>query len=102
MGSVHRAVEQGLALADPAFVRDRMTEGLSSGEGLIWQVRDPIYKSEKAGKGKDSVYHEVFVDPGEDDKRLWVELLSHWLRAGVVEGGAVGSDRLGADGSGPR
>jgi hypothetical protein len=71
-GSAHRATERGLALADPDFVSERMTEGLSSGEGLIWQVRDPIYKREKVGKGKDASYEEVLADPGVEDKRLWV------------------------------
>jgi hypothetical protein len=71
-GSAHRANERALALADPAFVLGRMTEGLSSGEGLIWQVRDPIYRREKVGKGADAEYEDVLVDAGIDDKRLWV------------------------------
>jgi hypothetical protein len=41
-----------------------MTEGMSSGEGLIWQCRDAIYKFVKG--------EEVLADPGVDDKRLWV------------------------------
>jgi hypothetical protein len=43
--------------------------GLSSGEGLIWCVRDPIYKREKGRKGE---YEETLVDPGVSDKRLLV------------------------------
>ena len=71
-GSAHRAVERALQLADPTFVSDRMTEGLSSGEGLIWEVRDPIYKREKVGKGPDAEYEDVLADAGVGDKRLWV------------------------------
>jgi hypothetical protein len=47
-------------------------EGLCSGEGLIHQVRDAVYKMEKTGKGKDVHYEEVLADPGVDDKRRWV------------------------------
>jgi hypothetical protein len=45
------------------------TSGLSSGEGLIWAVRDPISKREK---NKDGIYKEVQSDPGVEDKRLLV------------------------------
>jgi len=48
-----------LLLADPDFRNDRIKGGLSSGEGLIWQVRDPIHGKE----GK-------IVDEGVIDKRL--------------------------------
>lgn len=39
------------------WIRDRSKTGLSSGEGLIWQVRDPGEKD----------------DPGVADKRLWIQ-----------------------------
>ena len=42
----------------------RVVSGLSSGEGLKWQVRDPVYKTEKGA--------EVLVDKGVEDKRLLV------------------------------
>lgn len=47
--------------------------GLSSGEGLIWAVRDPIYKKEPIKeKGRVVDYEEVMADGGVDDKRLFV------------------------------
>ncbi|MGH8566383.1 MAG: DUF3987 domain-containing protein [Gammaproteobacteria bacterium] len=48
----------------------RVTSGLSSGEGLKWQVRDPRYemvKDKKSGETRNEL-----VDAGVDDKRLLV------------------------------
>jgi hypothetical protein len=53
-GSSFDHVARLLGHADPAFI-SRLTTGLSSGEGLIWAVRDP---------------HDP--DPGAADKRLLV------------------------------
>jgi hypothetical protein len=51
----------------------RIVSGLSSGEGLIWGVRDEIRKSEPIReKGEIKKYQEVIIDPGEADKRLLV------------------------------
>ena len=47
-----------------AWATERVMSGLSSGEGLIWQVRDAIYVRED---GK-----ETLSDPGVTDKRLQV------------------------------
>ena len=46
---------------------------LSSGEGVIWAVRDAIYKAvRKKGKGNHTdVTEEVLADPGIEDKRLF-------------------------------
>lgn len=63
-GSAMRPVERILVAAD-ADLGSRMAEGLSSGEGLIWQVRDPIDKKERDGT-------VTVVDPGVIDKRLLV------------------------------
>ena len=47
--------------------------GLSSGEGLIWSVRDEIRKTEAVKKsGLVTGYQEVIVDPGVSDKRAFV------------------------------
>ena len=53
-GSSLDHVTKLLTEADPAFP-SRLTTGLSSGEGLVWKVRDPNAQ-----------------DPGTDDKRLLV------------------------------
>jgi len=50
--------------ADEEWAKNRVTGGLSSGEGLIWNVRDPILKTVK---GETQV-----VDEGVIDKRLFV------------------------------
>jgi hypothetical protein len=56
------------------WTAERVATGLSSGQGLIWHVRDPIMKQEKInnGKGQAPSYEEVQADPGVEDKRLLV------------------------------
>jgi hypothetical protein len=49
---------------DPGWASDRVLGGLSSGEGLIYAVRDEV-RGERKGE-------EVVLDPGEPDKRLLV------------------------------
>lgn len=57
----------------PDWIRDCIHSGLSSGEGLIWGVRDEIKKTEPIKKsGIVTDYQEVVVDPGIDDKRALV------------------------------
>lgn len=59
---------------DPDWAEARVMTGLSSGEGLIWQVRDEITKSEpikESGRYTGEV-QTVRVDPGITDKRLLV------------------------------
>jgi len=47
--------------------------GLSSGEGLIWAVRDPIEKQEPVREKSRVVdYQTVVEDPGVTDKRLFI------------------------------
>lgn len=51
----------------------RIISGLSSGEGLTWQVRDPITSHEPVKQGGRVVdYQDVVTDPGVTDKRLMV------------------------------
>jgi hypothetical protein len=54
-----------LGTVDEVWAKSRIMSGLSSGEGLIWYVRDPTYK-----QGKDGA--EECTDAGEPDKRLLV------------------------------
>jgi hypothetical protein len=54
-----------LETVDAGWAQSRIMSGLSSGEGLIWYVRDPSYKQGKDGE-------EECIDAGEPDKRLLV------------------------------
>jgi len=57
---------------DPAW-EGRVKEGLSSGEGLINQVRDQRTESQPVRKqGKVVEYQDVIVDQGVEDKRLLI------------------------------
>jgi hypothetical protein len=59
--------------AEEQWAQERVQSGLSSGEGLIWSVRDPIKKRERVKeKGEAARYEEVEADPGIDDKRLLI------------------------------
>jgi hypothetical protein len=55
--------------ADPSYLL-QFARGLSSGEGLMWAVRDPIYKTQYNKKTQTS--ETVQTDPGVTDKRLLV------------------------------
>src|SRR5262249_45495007 len=59
---------------DPEWSSKKVLSGLSSGEGLIWAVRDPIYKTEPIKDRQHRVvdYQEVQIDSGVSDKRLLV------------------------------
>lgn len=63
-----------LSLCDPDWTKERIKSGLSSGEGLIYNVRDPRYaKVPVKEKGRfNGEYDEICVDEGESDKRLLV------------------------------
>jgi hypothetical protein len=59
---------------DPEWRRDCISNGLSSGEGLIWAVRDPIEETKPIReKGRYTGEYETYIaNHGEDDKRLLV------------------------------
>jgi hypothetical protein len=63
-----------LELTDSEYMTNRLTSGLSSGEGLIWAVRNEIVEQQPfKEKGQMIGYEEVIIDPGITDKRLLVE-----------------------------
>jgi hypothetical protein len=71
----------------PDEVHKRFAKGLSSGEGLIYHVRDPLFKKEVTKKKGEVVNEEEkLVDEGVADKRLLVyesefaSVLSHMKR----------------------
>jgi hypothetical protein len=71
-GTSKGRIEQIMRIADPEWARTRVKSGLSSGEGLIDEVRDVVIKSQKQGKGADAGFIDVIVDEGEQDKRLYI------------------------------
>ena len=73
-GSSRGHIHELFARVDPVWTAERVMGGLSSGEGLIWAVRDPIEKSQPVKvKGRlTGEYETVIVDAGVDDKRLLV------------------------------
>ena len=64
-GTAWANVKQVLAEVDPAWADECITSGLSSGEGVIHAVRDPITKTSATGQ-------QTTTDPGVVDKRLMV------------------------------
>ena len=95
-GTAWRArVRPILAHADPGWADDKVTGGLSSGEGLIWEIRDPIL-------GTDKKTGQVIVtDAGVEDKRLLVveSEFGNVLRVLAREGNTLSAVlRLGWDG----
>jgi 5S rRNA maturation endonuclease (ribonuclease M5) len=74
-GTARDHARAALAEVDAPWVERRCVSGLSSGEGLIYEVRDP--RPAQSEKEKD--------DPGEEDKRLLVveNELARTLRAGA-------------------
>jgi hypothetical protein len=67
-GRVHGLFQE----AEELWAAERIATGLSSGQGLIWHVRDPISKRERVKEKGQVRYEEVEADPGVEDKRLLV------------------------------
>jgi hypothetical protein len=58
---------------DPEWSRSRIHAGLSSGEGMISAVRDPVWaKQAIKEEGRVAEYQDVMVDEGVSDKRLLI------------------------------
>ena len=72
-GSSLGHVQRLFQMVDEEWSKDCVHSGLSSGEGLIWCVRDEIKKKEPVKtKGIVTDYQEVIIDPGISDKRAFV------------------------------
>lgn len=70
--SYDRALEP-FKTVDVGWASTCITSGLSSGEGLIHAVRDPVYKKEPIRKkGVIVDYQDVLADSGVEDKRRLV------------------------------
>jgi hypothetical protein len=68
-GQIRRLVE-GI---DPEWFSRRILSGLSSGEGLIWSVRDAIQgQSAVREHGRVVRYETMITDPGVPDKRALI------------------------------
>lgn len=66
-------IKQLLTTTDPEWEKRVIGGGLSSGEGLIWAVRDQITKRSPIKKnGHIAGYEEIIDDPGIADKRLLI------------------------------
>jgi hypothetical protein len=74
-GTAWSRVREAMALADPQWAREKIEGGLSSGEGLAYQMRDERRERRKPRKGEtpdpDGLV-EALVDAGVSDKRLCV------------------------------
>ena len=70
-------------IADPHWARECIHSGLSSGEGMLTPIRDPVYAMRKG--------IEELVDPGVDDKRMLLDEreFSQVLRVMRREGNVV-------------
>lgn len=74
-GSAWNAIKHVLEAADSEWADKRNTSGLSTGEGIIWAVRDAIEEREAIRDPKTkrvTDYQNVITDTGVDDKRLMV------------------------------
>jgi hypothetical protein len=73
-GTSFDRIRRPLELIDTEpWAKDRIKSGLSSGEGLIWNVRDAITRRDVIKeRGRVTGYEEVEADPGVADKRLLV------------------------------
>jgi hypothetical protein len=71
-GSATGRIKALFERVDPAWVNTRILSGASSGEGIIWAVRDPIEKTQAVKeKGKyTGEYQTVIDDQGVSDKRM--------------------------------
>jgi hypothetical protein len=94
-GTSWKRVRPILAHVDHGWAGNKVTTGLSSGEGLIWEIRDPIWGIDK------KTGQPVVTDAGVSDKRLLIvePEFGSVLRVLAREGNSLsGVLRLGFDG----
>jgi 5S rRNA maturation endonuclease (ribonuclease M5) len=91
-GSAWSSLRYVLEKVDEVWLRERTGSGLSSGEGLIWAVHDPVATKKKNAQG---VVVDTTVDDGVADKRLLAieEEFSAVLKVASREGNTI-SDLL--------
>jgi hypothetical protein len=68
-GTSWNRVKDVLALADPLYVEEQCTAGLSSGEGLIWAVRDGNQASQSIA-GATNPFDNEDIPAGTDNRLL--------------------------------
>ncbi|MDA2911489.1 DUF3987 domain-containing protein [Nitrospiraceae bacterium AH_259_D15_M11_P09] len=73
-GTANKRIQRVFGDAIESWTRGAYRGNLSSGEGLVYAVRDPVYKPQaKYEKGKPTgETEEVLVDEGVSDKRLFL------------------------------
>ena len=71
-GTSQAAISSLLCQVDSDFMKNKTPGGLSTGEGLIWAVRDPIYRPKKRRPGEPDTGESEIEIEGIDDKRLLV------------------------------
>jgi hypothetical protein len=73
-GTGLNVVKAGVGPADPEWSAARWVSGLSSGEGVVWHVRDAVEEPVNVAKkkGDPPQFESTVTDPGIADKRLMV------------------------------
>src|SRR5262245_19269488 len=64
-GTSAQRIRPVFKIVDPDWANNNITSGISSGEGILHAIRDPIYGMKKG--------EQVLLDPGVDDKRLLLD-----------------------------
>jgi hypothetical protein len=73
-GTSWSRIRQLFEAVDRDWAEKRVLSGLSSSEGLIWNVRDPVTAREKIKeRGHVTGVQEYEADPGEPDKRILIQ-----------------------------
>jgi hypothetical protein len=66
-GTSAQRIRRVISIADPDWARNSVASGISSGEGILHAIRDPIFSMDKKTGA------EVLSDPGIADKRLLLD-----------------------------